>query len=609
MRRILVIDDNPAFHEEIRAVLCQSDLPSEYMRGLTSDLFDNDPAIEQIQVTNSVEAALSGEEGLEKIRLSMQQQQPFMMAFVEMRMQHGWSGLETLQQIWRLSPDMQVVLCTADVHFPWAEIQTSLPQSKHSLILKKPFDTVEVRQLVEAMANRWRRIRSRLDVHDKAYQSHFEYLTGLPNRGMLLANLEQELATCEQNGRCSALMLIDLNDFKKFNEIFGQARGNLLLQEVANLLPGWIRPQDMAAHLGADIFAVVLHQFESSVQDAAPSATQRAQTILQLLTARTMWANVSCSISASIGVTLFGDQIMRSDDVLNQCEFALREAKAAGNKTVRMFDPNLQAAMAENVWLCNVLRGAVENQELELHYQGQLNQQHQLIGCEALLRWDCPGRGPIPPAVFIPLAEQTGLIIEIGNWVLEMACRTLAQWAKQPHMAQLIMAINISAAQIQMADFVELVMAALARHGVPPERLYLELTESQLVSDLGNITDKMQRLKAHGIRIALDDFGTGFSSLTYLKHLPFNQIKMDRSFVAEVLTDKSAAIIARSIIALTQSLGLSVVAEGVETKAQLDFLTDNGCDEFQGYLFCKPVPETRFNDFVKSWKPENALSA
>ena len=609
MRRILVIDDDPEFHEEIRAVLCRSELPPPHLRGFTNDLFGNDPAIEQIQVTTIVDTALSGEDGAEKIRLSMERQQPYMMTFVEMRMQHGLDGLETLQQIWRLSPDMQVVLCTADPNFPWAGIQASLPQSKHALILKKPIDMVEVQQLVEAMANRWRRIQRRVDVHDKAYQTHFEYLTGLPNRGMLLANLEQDLDDCEQTGRCSALMLIDLNDFKKFNEIFGQARGNLLLQEVANLLPGWIRPQDMVAHLGADIFAVVLHQFESSIQEAGTSATQRAKTILKLLTARTMWANVSCSISASIGLTLFGDQAMRPDDVLMQCEFALREAKEVGNKTVRMFDPNHQAAMAENVWLCNVLRGAVEHHELELHYQGQLNQQHQLIGCEALLRWDCPGRGPIPPAVFIPLAEQTGLIVEIGNWVLEMACRTLAQWAKQPHMAQLIMAINISAEQIQMPDFVELVLAALARHGVAPERLYLELTESQLVSDLANITDKMQRLKAHGIRIALDDFGTGYSSLTYLKHLPFNQIKIDRSFVAEVLTDKSAAIIARSIIALTQSLGLSVVAEGVETKAQLDFLTDNGCDEFQGYLFCKPVPETHFNDFVMTWKPENALAA
>ena len=291
------------------------------------------------------------------------------------------------------------------------------------------------------------------------------------------------------------------------------------------------------------------------------------------------------------------------EDVLRHADIAMYQAKSAGKNTHRFFDNSMQSMVDERAQLSNELRLAIEHPQFDLHYQPQFNTVQGLIGAEALLRWNSPGRGPVSPAVFVPLAEQIGLIKPLGKWVLETACLELVRWAGIPGMAHLTMAVNVSSQQFQMPDFVDSVLASLASSGARADRLKLELTESMLIHDLTDVDRKMTRLKSHGIGLSLDDFGTGYSSLSYLKRLSLDQLKIDQSFVRDVMTDANDASIARTIVALGQSLGLEVIAEGVETQAQKDFLISIGCNAFQGYLFSRPLPAPAFEQFVGSWTP------
>jgi diguanylate cyclase (GGDEF)-like protein/PAS domain S-box-containing protein len=418
----------------------------------------------------------------------------------------------------------------------------------------------------------------------------YDPLTLLPNRRLLADRLQQALIASTRSQREGALLFIDLDNFKTLNDTLGHDKGDLLLQEVARRVSDCLRECDTVARLGGDEFVVMLEDLSDNSLEAASQAEGVGEKILTAISQPYDLAGQDYRCSSSIGVTLFGAPHHSSDELMKRADLAMYQSKAAGRNTLRFFDPAMQAKVSARAGLEADLREGLKQAQFVLHYQPQLNASGHVTGVESLVRWQHPQRGLVPPGEFIPLAEETGLILPLGNWVLESACRQLAQWAPDPKRADLCVAVNVSAGQMHQADFVEQVQAVLARTGANPKRLKLELTESLLLKDIEDTIVKMKRLKAQGIGFSLDDFGTGYSSLSYLKRLPLEQLKIDQSFVRDVLTDPNDAAIARTVVALAQSLGLSVIAEGVETEAQRDWLAQQGCNAYQGYLFSRPLP-------------------
>ena len=424
-------------------------------------------------------------------------------------------------------------------------------------------------------------------------------LTALPNRRLLLDRLQQALAGSGRQQRQGALMLVDLDNFKDINDVLGHAQGDLVLQQVATRLGACVRERDTVARVGADEFAVLLADLDENQLEAAMQAETVAHKILDALKQPYQLDGSEVSCTGSIGITLFGEHNDDNVEALKRAEMAMYQAKTQGRNTLRFFDPKMQAVVNARVSMESSLRDAVAHDQLELHYQAQVTDQGQITGAEALLRWLDPKRGVVSPAEFIPLAEETGLILPIGNWVLETACRQLAQWASQPGMAHLTVAVNVSAKQFHQRDFVDRVLMTLERTGANPHRLKLELTESLLVADVEGVIVKMNALKAAGVAFSLDDFGTGYSSLSYLQRLPLDQLKIDQGFIRDILINRNDAAIAKMVVALADSLGLTVIPEGVETEAQREFLMNLGCRHFQGYLFSKPLPIDELEAFVK----------
>ena len=428
--------------------------------------------------------------------------------------------------------------------------------------------------------------------------AHHDVLTGLPNRRLLADRLKQTLAACARQSVYTGLLVIDLDDFKSMNDTFGHAKGDALLQDVAKRLTACVRDVDTVARLGGDEFVVLIQSLGNDAAEAASNAETVARKILKHLSQNFSIEDVYFHLTASLGIVLFNSASNSMDALLKQSDLAMYQAKAAGRNTFRFFDASMQVMVDERSWLGCELRQSLAQKQFTLHYQPQFDTVRGLVGAEALLRWNCPGRGSVSPSIFIPLAEQIGLIKSLGNWVLEAACLTLVHWSTLPALSHLTLSINVSPKQFQMPDFVEGVMDCLQRTGARPNRLKLELTEGMLIHDLIDVNAKMTSLKSKGIGLSLDDFGTGYSSLNYLRRLSLNQLKIDQSFVQNVLTDENDAAITRTIVTLGKSLGLEVLAEGVETLEQKEFLMDIGCHAFQGYFFSKPLPALDFEAFV-----------
>jgi diguanylate cyclase (GGDEF)-like protein/PAS domain S-box-containing protein len=426
------------------------------------------------------------------------------------------------------------------------------------------------------------------------YLAFHDSLTSLPNRRLLLDRLQRALVSSARNGREGALLFIDLDNFKTLNDTFGHEVGDLLLQQVANRLVDCMRAGDTVARLGGDEFVVLLEDLHENPEMAASQIKTVGEKIFAALLPPYLLAAHEHHSTASIGATLFGEHRNRMDELLKRADIALYQAKAAGRNTLRFFDPSLQALVQARASLEADLRQGLKDGHFLLLYQPQVDDQGRLIGAEALIRWRHPRRGLVSPAEFIPLAEETGLILPLGGWVLETACRQIVAWSHHQKTAHLTLAVNVSARQFHQVDWVEQVLDVVTRTEVDPRRLKLELTESMLLDNAAEIIDRMAALKARGLSFSLDDFGTGYSSLAYLKRLPIDELKIDQSFVRDTLIDPNNATIAKTIIALAQNLGLGVIAEGVETEAQRDFLAKAGCRAFQGYLFSRPVPAEAF---------------
>ena len=418
----------------------------------------------------------------------------------------------------------------------------------------------------------------------------YDALTGLPNRRLLLDRLSQALVTTARNLRQAALLFIDLDNFKDLNDTMGHDLGDRLLEKVANRLVTCVRQGDTVARFGGDEFVVMLEELNPDLGSAITQVQTVGEKILAAFNQPFDLSGKEHYSTSSIGIAVFSGQQQSMDEVLKRADLAMYQAKAAGRNTLRFFDPALQAAVAERVALEADLRYGLEHGQLVLFYQPIVDETGSVTGVEALSRWAHPQRGMVMPANFIPMAEQTGLILPLGRWVLQTACNQLVDWSGDPTTQEVSIAINVSAREFRQPEFATQVIETLRKTGANPKRLQLELTESLLLSDVQDAVRKMEQLKALGVRFSLDDFGTGYSSLSYLKRLPLDQLKIDQSFVRDLLTDPNDAAIARTVVALAQSLGLSVVAEGVETEGQRDFLLASGCKAFQGYLFGQPVP-------------------
>ncbi|MGZ5178996.1 MAG: bifunctional diguanylate cyclase/phosphodiesterase [Ramlibacter sp.] len=425
----------------------------------------------------------------------------------------------------------------------------------------------------------------------------YDALTKLPNRQLLMDRLHAALAD-PARPREGALMFIDLDNFKVLNDTLGHQKGDMLLQLVAERLRSCVAKGDTVARLGGDEFVILLENRGDKPLEPAKGARAVAERILAALGEPYVLPGYLHHSTCSIGVTLFGKSDRTVSELLKQADLAMYQAKSAGRNTVCFFDPEMQAVVTANATLAADLRQAWRENQFRVDYQPQFGADGRMIGVEALLRWVHPQRGVVPPDQFIAAAEETSLIVPIGRWVLDAACAQLSEWERRPDRRHLSIAVNVSVRQFRDPEFVDEVMTVIEQWRVPPNKLKLELTESLLANGIDVTIAKMGSLKEMGVALSLDDFGIGYSSLSYLKRLPLDQLKIDREFVKDILTDANDAAIARTIIGLAHSLNLDVIAEGVETEEQRDFLARQGCHSYQGYLFCRPLPIEELEEFM-----------
>jgi diguanylate cyclase (GGDEF)-like protein/PAS domain S-box-containing protein len=430
----------------------------------------------------------------------------------------------------------------------------------------------------------------------------YEPLTGLPNRRLFLDRLNQAFAHSVREASYGAVIFLDLDNFKSLNDSRGHDVGDKLLIQVAERIKNQIREDDTVSRLGGDEFVILIQNLSNNQEAALFFAREIAEKLLHSICVPYNLNGFEHHGSSSIGVCLFLGYEVSQDELLKRADAAMYQAKAKGRNTLCFYDPEMQLAVEKRVQMQSELRSALELKQLSLHYQIQVDSNRNVIGVEALLRWNKPDVGMISPAEFIPVAEDTGLILPLGAWVIESACQQLKVWEDADVGRQLKLAVNVSAKQFKQPNFVSDVKSALEKTGADPRLLKLELTESIVLDDVGVAALKMLELRALGVRFSMDDFGTGYSSLIYLKKLPLTQIKIDKSFVRDIEVDKSDAEIVKTIVLMGQALGFNVIAEGVETEAQFDLLRQYGCQQFQGYLFSRPVEIEVLNTLLRNKK-------
>jgi diguanylate cyclase (GGDEF)-like protein/PAS domain S-box-containing protein len=474
----------------------------------------------------------------------------------------------------------------------WDSSKNGIIYPKQTTISAVKNDLGETVQYVAVFTNIAERKKAEEEIYNLAFM---DSLTGLPNRRLLQDRVNVALTASGRTRMYGALLFIDLDNFKTINDKFGREMGDKLLTQVADRLKFSLRESDTVARLSGDEFVVMLENLSLEDNDAWQKASHIAEKIREIITQPYELDRNLSYTSPSIGVCIFLDHNQTVDELFKHADMAMYQAKVAGKNGVRFFDPNMQNAIESRAALESDLRLAVKNDQLKLYYQIQLDHEKRAIGAEALVRWLHPKHGMVSPANFIPIAEESSLIVEMGDWVLNQACKQIAKWSKNEQTKDLVLAINISSRQFMQPDFVEQVEHQILKNGIEASRLKLELTESVALDDLELVVKKMLLLRhVVGVSLSLDDFGTGYSSLSYLKRLPLDQIKIDQSFVRNMTIDDSDAMMVKNIIDMAHNFGFNVIAEGVETVEQLELLKKNGCLSYQGYLFSKPIPIEQF---------------
>ncbi len=608
-RRVLVIDDNRAIHEDFLKILGRG-RETESELELAERLLLGTSATVRERPWFEIDTALQGQEGVARVQEALQAGQPYALAFVDMRMPPGWDGLETIQRLWAVDPHVQVVICSAHADHDWTDVVASLDHSDKLLVIKKPFEPIEVQQCASALVRKWqneRIVRRQVDALEEVVIARTEGLeaanrqlrhlathdplTGLPNRALLDDRLEQCIAHAEREGRGFAVAVFDLDRFKQVNDSCGHRAGDELLKEVAQRLRGVARNIDTVARMGGDEFVMLLDRLES--RSEAEVVANRA---IEALRQPMKIAGIDQHVSASVGFAFFPNDGKSVETLIAHADAAMYFAKQRGRNNVQYFAPAMNAATQERARLESDMHEALRLQQFELHYQPKIETRSGAIhGAEALIRWRHPQRGVISPAEFIPLAEECGLIDSIGEWVVREACRQARAWQLEG-LEPIRVAVNLSVFQFRQGNLLQMIQRALADHELDPRLLEVEITESALMSDPEESVGILEQLSKMGVLVSVDDFGTGYSSMSYLRRFPIDKLKIDRSFINELSTRPDDLSIVQAIVSLAHSLRLKVVAEGVETPAQLDMLKSLGCDQYQGYFYSAAVPA---GDFAK----------
>jgi len=614
-RRILLIDDTPSIHGDFRRVLSGSDGATE-IDAAEQALFG--------QVSGSIgsacfdlDSAYQGREGLEKVRASLEAQSPYALAFVDMRMPPGWDGVQTIQEIWRVDPRLQIVICTAHSDYSWDEVLGKLGAEDRLLVLKKPFDNIEVAQLASALTAKWEMTRraelevSRLEVavQDRTHALEIanqelealvrevtqlamhDALTGLPNRLLFADRAAQVLAGARRDASMPVVLMLDLDRFKEVNDTLGHQYGDLLLQQVAQRLSGLLRQSETVARFGGDEFAVLL------TEGGSEAGADVAARIASALEEPFRLGEATVGVEASIGIAAAAaHEEPTLEELLRQADIAMYKAKADRSGFAHFSACN-DDGTPDRLTLIGELRQALDCEELVLHYQPKIAVEGgELLGVEALVRWKHPTRGLLPPGEFIALAEGSTLIHRLTTVVLDMALRFARTCLDQE--LRLPIAVNVSARSLFDPDFPTIIFDRLAHAGVPADLLTIELTEGTVMAYPDLALDILAKLRGMGVHLSVDDYGTGYSTMAYLKNLPVDELKIDQAFIKGLTSDHNDAVIVKSAMDLGHNLGLSIVAEGVEDAATLLALKALGVDVAQGFHLARPMPENLLQRWI-----------
>ena len=614
--RILITDDNAAIHEDFRRILTVSAQDDVGLSEAEKLLFGDTAATPTQHPAYALDFALQGQQAAQCVKRAREAGRPYAIAFVDMRMPPGWDGLETIEHIWAEDPGVQVVICSAHSDYDWRDIFERLGHSDKLLILKKPFEPIEVLQCASALSRKWQHERA-LEAHVASLEqviiarteklevanlqlrhlATHDALTGLPNRVLLDDRLAQAIAHADRDSQPFAVLMLDLDRFKLINDSFGHRSGDMVLNEVARRLQGLVRSIDTVARVGGDEFVLIVSP--SAARTDAEEIAKRANAILG---APFLLEGVELRVASSIGIAFYPTDGGTAESMLAHADAAMYCAKERGRNNYQCFSRGMKSAALERVSLESELHQALKLEQFELFYQPKVDTASgDIHSAEALIRWRHPQRGLIQPTQFIPLAEECGLIHEIGAWVLREACRQCAVWqhAGQP---PLRVAVNVAASQFRRGDLLEVVRSALQQSQLDPRFLEIELTESAVMTNPEDSAAVLEQLSRMGVLVSVDDFGTGYSSMSYLRRFPIDKLKIDRSFIADLTTGTDDASIVQAIVSLAHGLRLKVVAEGVETLEQLKFLQSVGCDQYQGYHFSEPLPATEFAELVTRWQ-------
>ncbi|MBC3384394.1 GGDEF and EAL domain-containing protein [Pseudomonas sp. SWRI179] len=615
-RRILVVDDTPAIHQDFRKILSPSAGLDDSLDDTESLLFGT-PQVSRLQF--QIDSAYQGEEALELVKRAQAEGQPYALVFADMRMPPGWDGLQTIEALWEADPRLQIALCTAFSDYSWETMSERIEFDDQLLILKKPFDTLEIRQMASAMTWKWqlaqdaaRKMRSLERTIEERVQellkvSHllqYDVLTELPNSMLLGDRLTQAMAQCRRHDKQLAVMFLGLDRFKRINNALGHPVGDEMLKRVARTLATVVRESDSVFRYGSDEFVVVLGDVVDPQQIKGV-----ADKLLAAISSPQPIDGHDLSVTASLGISVYPSDGFDAVALIKKAETAMRNVKETGPNDYRFFTEDMNRRARQQQTIESGLRLGLQRKEFVLHYQPKLDlKSGKVVGVEALVRWDRPGHGMVYPSDFIPVAEDSGLIVPLSQWVLQEACQQACRWQAEG-MRPLYLSVNVSAIDFRQRGFVEGIARTLKETGLEPTQLELEITESVLMQNVDTTVAILKAIKQLGIRLAIDDFGTGYSSLSYLQKFPVDVLKIDQSFVGDLSIDSNDAKLVSTIISLGKSLNLHIIAEGVETLEQLEFLKQHQCEEVQGYYFSKAVEPQAFADWMTEWeKRQNPFS-
>ncbi|MCE0722269.1 MULTISPECIES: two-component system response regulator [Legionella] len=620
--KILIIDDNPAIHLDFQKILKMRESTSGLNK--LNQLVFGDKLEEDLEKSESdeidfpgfqIDCVSQGEEGVQYIQQALEEGAPYALAFVDIRMPPGLDGVETIKRIWALDQEIQIVICTAYSDYTWEETVEELGLSDNLLILKKPFDSISVRQLACSLTKKWRLMqesKNREEILEKTveertdslqktltvleYQSTHDSLTNLPNRSLLVDRIKQEISRAKRHNSMFAVIFIDLDRFKLINDSFNHESGDMLLKQIAKRLSEVTREEDIIARLSGDEFICIsvsaeVHEIEH--------VAHIAKKILDTINKNLHIGQRDIIISASLGISIYPQDGTTVEELLHNADLAMYRAKALGGNQFQLYTPELQEkciVRLENE--SDLRRGLIEN-EFFLEYQPQYdNKSQKLIGVEALIRWRHPKKGIVLPMDFIPVAEETGLIVPIGEWVIKTACSQNKAW-QDKGIKPFPISVNIATKQFIQPNFVTMIKDILKTSKLDPKYLKVEVTENVIIN-AANVIESIHELKKLGVSIVLDDFGVGNSGFNYLNKLPIDQLKIDQSFIKNINFNRSDEVILQAIIDMADKLHLDVVVEGVETSSQVKYLESHNCHKFQGFYFNKPMSAEQLEHYLKT---------